>query len=543
MAYARFLVQGCIELVIIIAICPKEVNLTSVLMTPNAQTFPKYNEPALYTCTTSSTKPGATIHWFEDVRNITDMSSSTYDSYISTSVLRYLPMAKREANVSCVAMYKYREHHISIMKSTKVFVQFPVSKPTISMYNVNVSDTIIVLEGETVRVQCLSEGFPTPAYAWNFKGHITDGHILELKIKRTENGSALRCSVSNLLLTINGSKTATSYTYWADIVLQVLYKPDKPAVLVKTCNNTSVPLNGSLTLLEGESFEMSCSAHGYPMPAINWIPRLDGYENILRSNRVSYKQRGTYACVAENAMNITATGKIVGRNNVTVFLDIRAPPHPPEQAHVLADSLTENSVKIEWVPSKNGDISETFTLLWKEENIHYWNAITIPSPTTSFYLQGLVPGKKYEVKLTAENIAGKSNGTDIVAFQTDTSAQVASIVGGVVGGCSGLGIMCALTFVIYRKYLVGRNKQPLQSNAYEDITKARSPTMDLESYYTSAGPVSECYEETGFHGRINPTYLKDVPQEQEESYEYVANPKSKKKDVTPTQYDSRIYSN
>ena len=55
--------------------------------------------------------------------------------------------------------------------------------------------------------------------------------------------------------------------------------------------------------------------------------------------------------------------------------------------------------------------------------------------------------------------------------------------------------------------------------------------------------MGECFEETGFHGRSNPTYLKDVPQEQEESYEYVANSNSIKEDVTPTQYDSRIYSN
>ncbi|KAH3819527.1 hypothetical protein DPMN_121265 [Dreissena polymorpha] len=93
----------------------------------------------------------------------------------------------------------------------------------------------------------------------------------------------------------------------------------------------------------------------------------------------------------------------------SIFYDAIAPPHRPEQAHVIADSLTLNSVKIEWVPSENGDVPETFTLLWKEGNIPYWNAITIPSPTTSFYLQGLAPGKKYEVKITAENIAGKSN--------------------------------------------------------------------------------------------------------------------------------------
>ncbi|KAH3715096.1 hypothetical protein DPMN_057802 [Dreissena polymorpha] len=50
------------------------VNLTSVLLTPNAQTFPKYNEPSIYTCITSTTKPGAAIHWFEDVHNITDIA-------------------------------------------------------------------------------------------------------------------------------------------------------------------------------------------------------------------------------------------------------------------------------------------------------------------------------------------------------------------------------------------------------------------------------------------------------------------------------------
>ncbi|KAH3819521.1 hypothetical protein DPMN_121259 [Dreissena polymorpha] len=71
---------------------------------------------------------------------------------------------------------------------------------------------------------------------------------------------------------------------------------------------------------------------------------------------------------------------------------------------------------MEWEPSENGGVPETYTLLWKEENKPYWNAITIPSATTSFYLQDLTPGKKYKVKLAAGNIAGKSNGTDIVAF-------------------------------------------------------------------------------------------------------------------------------
>ncbi|KAH3819518.1 hypothetical protein DPMN_121256 [Dreissena polymorpha] len=58
-----------------------------------------------------------------------------------------------------------------------------------------------------------------------------------------------------------------------------------------------------------------------------------------------------------------------------------------------------------------------------------------------------------------------------------------------------------------------------------------------------AGPVAECYEETGFHGRSNPTYLKDVPQEQQENYEYVGNIKSQQKNVMATQINSRNYSN
>lgn len=104
------------------------------------------------------------------------------------------------------------------------YFSVPVSTPTVSVNDVNVSSTIAVLEGDTVRFQCIAEGFPPPAYNWNFKGHLTDGHILELNIKRTENGNALRCSVSNVLLTINGSKTATSFTHWAEIILHVLCK-------------------------------------------------------------------------------------------------------------------------------------------------------------------------------------------------------------------------------------------------------------------------------------------------------------------------------
>ncbi|KAH3819522.1 hypothetical protein DPMN_121260 [Dreissena polymorpha] len=89
-------------------------------MTPNVDTsFPKSNETSIYTCITSTTKPSVAIYWFEDVHNITDMSSSTYDSNVWTSVLRYLPTVKREANRYCVAIYKYREHHISITKSAK----------------------------------------------------------------------------------------------------------------------------------------------------------------------------------------------------------------------------------------------------------------------------------------------------------------------------------------------------------------------------------------------------------------------------------------
>ncbi|KAH3819517.1 hypothetical protein DPMN_121255 [Dreissena polymorpha] len=93
-------------------------------MTPNVDTsFPKSNETSIYTCITSTTKPATAIYWFENGRNITDMSSSTYDSNVSTSVLKYLPTVKHEGNLSCVAIYKYREHLISITKSANVVVQ------------------------------------------------------------------------------------------------------------------------------------------------------------------------------------------------------------------------------------------------------------------------------------------------------------------------------------------------------------------------------------------------------------------------------------
>ncbi|KAH3819520.1 hypothetical protein DPMN_121258 [Dreissena polymorpha] len=91
--------------------------------------YPKYNDTTLYTCITSPSRPRAAINWFEDGRNITNMSSSTYVSDVTASVLRYLPTVNRQSNISCVAIYEYREALISFTRSTTAFVQckYPIT--------------------------------------------------------------------------------------------------------------------------------------------------------------------------------------------------------------------------------------------------------------------------------------------------------------------------------------------------------------------------------------------------------------------------------
>ncbi|XP_052245098.1 uncharacterized protein LOC127854134 [Dreissena polymorpha] len=99
------------------------VNLTALTLHPQTNvTYPVYKEQSVFTCITSASRPGARIHWFVADRNITDMASYTYSSYVATSILRYTPDSITSEELRCTASYLIKSTNITMQRRTNMTI-------------------------------------------------------------------------------------------------------------------------------------------------------------------------------------------------------------------------------------------------------------------------------------------------------------------------------------------------------------------------------------------------------------------------------------
>ncbi|XP_072552144.1 neural cell adhesion molecule L1.1 isoform X2 [Salminus brasiliensis] len=182
--------------------------------------------------------------------------------------------------------------------------------------------------GETVRLDCLAEGIPTPNITWKINGvpiSETDreqrrrisGGTLILSDVQYDDTAVYQCEASNH----HGTSLINAYIHIIELSAQVLTED----MLV-------------YNLTEGKSALLNCRTFGSPQPKISWEsefaePVLSNPKTSQLTNgslliiNVSREDAGSYFCSVKNS-NLSITAMLVVMNRTQII-------NPPQDLHVL----------------------------------------------------------------------------------------------------------------------------------------------------------------------------------------------------------------
>ncbi|XP_074538335.1 neural cell adhesion molecule L1.1-like [Halichoeres trimaculatus] len=223
-------------------------------------------------------------------------------------------------------------------------------------YWVKTPQNLIYAPGETVRLECLAEGIPTPTVTWRINGEpITgvddeprrsvSGGVLILKDVVYSDTAVYQCEASNK----HGSILLNTFLHVVELEPQIL---------------SSDGVRYRVT--EGGDVLLHCETFGSPKPRITWLdeverpllshPRVSLLTNgTIRLSKSGHEDSGSYTCSVDNT-NISITAHLDVFNQTVILTS-------PEDVRVLrgTDALLHcgffvdpqlDKFKIEW--KKNG---------------------------------------------------------------------------------------------------------------------------------------------------------------------------------------------
>ncbi|XP_026141583.1 B-cell receptor CD22-like [Carassius auratus] len=165
---------------------------------------------------------------------------------------------------------------------------------------VSVSPSGVIVEGDSVTLNCSSDSNPPAEISW-FKGgmFVGSGRIYSISKIRSDHSEEYKCRSINE----HGEKYSDAVT------LNIMYPP----------RNVSVSINGSGVIVEGDSVTLVCSSDSNP-PALNFSWFKENQSSAVGSGQsFSALQSGRFYCEAHNqhgsqrsdAVTVTVKGRLV----------------------------------------------------------------------------------------------------------------------------------------------------------------------------------------------------------------------------------------
>ncbi|MGH0154285.1 UNVERIFIED_CONTAM: hypothetical protein FKN15_057454 [Acipenser sinensis] len=256
-------------------------------------------------------------------------------------------------------------------------------------WEVEVNQSLEVMEGSTVYLSCTVDSNPPPRITWLQEDTLVweetgqNSTLVLMEIQPSQEG-LYTCIADNDY----GSRNQSFY-------LAVKFPPRDPSV------------NSSLTVLEGSSVVLHCSTEGNPVPTLTWFKDGTLISNIVASDlsileipNISYEGDGEYRCLAENEH-----GRASSSVNITVEY---APVFLPEskctlirdgiQCECIASANPEPAIQFH-LPDLNITINET------ESQFNYYSH-TDGYMTTSMIKLKEKPSSGLHVLCTVSNMYG-----------------------------------------------------------------------------------------------------------------------------------------
>ncbi|KAH3813699.1 hypothetical protein DPMN_142165 [Dreissena polymorpha] len=272
--------------------------ITSLTILPETSiAFPVFNAVSNFTCITSLSRPLASIQWFNDNINLTSLAIYSHNDSVARSELRYIPNANGYSggNISCVANYEFKSISKVLTAKMIIQVQFPVSKPIVTINYVSISTDFAIKEGRMVTLNCSSYGYPQPSYNWTYPGGRSTGTLLNYAF--TRNKGSVSCKAYNVMRTLDGSNSAHATEKNSEIKINVLYPP----VITKLSSNDKnlEIIDSTIRVQRGDNINIVCTCDANPPATVFWRDQLS-VSPILTVTSVQHD--AVWTCQATNSM-------------------------------------------------------------------------------------------------------------------------------------------------------------------------------------------------------------------------------------------------
>ncbi|XP_052214822.1 synaptogenesis protein syg-2-like [Dreissena polymorpha] len=359
---------------------------------------------------TSKSEPSSTFLW-------TPANSGIGDGFFINNVSR-----EHSDTYTCIANNKMNTTFSGIINGTnKSSFYLDVLAPAYALFIGNYS----VLVNTTLSVTCpFKPGNPAETRLSWFRGNtsaIGSQQNLSLSNVQLSGEGYYKCRVNN---TMDPTGCATKEAYEETIFYMDVQ-----------CSPKSSPFAPPITTVyrrRNSSAILSFTIVAYPPPndasAYVWSKQVDGEWATLHNfdrfqTNISYDRLQTNLFISHLQID-DFTNYSVRVNNHFVSTEqifvIRANEQPsmPQQLLVVDAMVTECSVTVQWTPGFNGGEDQWFMIGFKKAADETLTYINISATVTQLSIGELVAGTKYEVKMHAENVIGKSDETTVLSVTT-----------------------------------------------------------------------------------------------------------------------------
>ncbi|XP_064413248.1 brother of CDO isoform X2 [Latimeria chalumnae] len=327
------------------------------------------------------------------------------------------------------------------------------------------AQTIIVTKGQSLILECVASGTPSPRVTWAKNGVGVQ--------------NATRFLLSNLLIDGTTEEDSGTYSCTADngigesgaaVIIYSVQVFEPPEVTVRLQQQV-VPW--------GQSAKFTCDIRGNPPPSVLWLrnaspvpqgPRYRFSRKALRVSNVGPGDEGIYQCMAENEVGsaqaavrlVTIPSETLSKSSKGAATEEAFPSTEASRSEAVGRVLKEKASLKPWptvstapaqCTSKEGQVSpaeapvilssprtvksDSYELLWKPRHdggapvLNYivkhrkqtadssddWQVSHIPGNQHRLMLTKLDPSSLYEVEMAAQNCAGEGQSA-MMTFRT-----------------------------------------------------------------------------------------------------------------------------
>ncbi|WAR06619.1 hypothetical protein MAR_021988, partial [Mya arenaria] len=260
-----------------------EVDITLVTLRPKANPISVIeNTPQLFQCLTSICRPKANVTWYLGSEQLTSATVSSPSQDVTASTLNYTSQQKHQnMNIYCQGSNGDGPSQI-----------------VCKLGGSTMSSAVSVKEGWEFRLDCSSDGNPSPSFSWALPGDGPTDTLFIRSINRTHTGRFRIIARSNL---IPSEQQAVNLTKDIYVKVEVQYPPDPPS-----CRVGSTALSSNIvSAIRGNTITINCSCDSNPSSRYSWSVTGVSTPTSGQSFDLVVQKATTITLTMENSMQFT----------------------------------------------------------------------------------------------------------------------------------------------------------------------------------------------------------------------------------------------